>query len=149
MDKRELLMIIDDVLKPHGFKKKGNNWFLENLDLTKRVNLQKSQFSNSYYINYGYIINSLPLKNSMMHVFRGFSSRSKKENILIQKLLDLQSKVSNETRKTVLTRLLNENLLSEFQKVNTEEELFNDLKNQKNLNDIFLDVRNYFGLSNT
>jgi hypothetical protein len=68
---------------------------------------------------------------------------------LIQKLLDLQSKVSNETRKTVLTRLLNENLLSEFQKVNTEEELFNDLKNQKNLNDIFLDVRNYFGLSNT
>ena len=68
---------------------------------------------------------------------------------MIQKLLDLQSKVSNETRKTVLTRLLNENLLSEFQKVNTDEELFNDLKNQKNLNDIFLDVRNYFGLSNT
>ena len=68
MKKKELSDAIGEVLIPNGFKKKGDYWLINGEEITKMVNLQKSQFSNRFYLNYGYIIKSIPLNNLMMHI---------------------------------------------------------------------------------
>ena len=85
MEKKELANILSDVLIPTGFKKKGNYWVINGDEITKMVNLQKSQFSNRFYINYGYILNALPLGNFMMHVNNRVSSLDVEERDRITK----------------------------------------------------------------
>lgn len=59
MEKKELTNIITELLIPLGFKKKDNYWVVNGDEVTKMVNLQKSQYSSSYYINFGYILKSI------------------------------------------------------------------------------------------
>ena len=54
MRKKELTDILSELFIPIGFKRKGNFWVINGDVLTKMVNLQKSQFSNRFYINYHY-----------------------------------------------------------------------------------------------
>jgi len=56
MEKKDLVNILSEMLFPMGFKRKGNNWVINGDVMTKIVNLQKSQFGNLYYVNYGYIL---------------------------------------------------------------------------------------------
>jgi len=73
MEKKELASILSEVLVPIGFKKKGNYLVINGDEITKMVNLQKSQFGTYFYINYGYILNSIPL-DDMMHIYNGVTS---------------------------------------------------------------------------
>jgi hypothetical protein len=68
MEKKDLIKLLDEIFVPLGFKRKGNNWVLNGDELSKLINLQKSNYSNAFYINYGYIIKGLEL-TTVMHIW--------------------------------------------------------------------------------
>lgn len=146
MGKKEFASILNEILVPIGFKKKGDYWVINSDEITKMINLQKSQFSNSFYINYGYILKSIPLTGLMMHVFKGFGSIDKIEQQRITALLDLGNDISNEDRGKELKKYLFEKLVLNIQEVNTEEDVLNELKKRPHLNDIPLVVKKHFFL---
>src|ERR1039457_4103701 len=132
MVKKELASILNEVLLPIGFKKKGDYWVINGDEIAKMVNLQRSQFSNSFYINYGYILKSIPLNGLMMHVFKGFGSIDKIEQQRFTVLLDLGNDISNKDRAKELREAL-EKLALNIQEVNTEDDVLNELKKRPHL----------------
>lgn len=53
MDKANFKKGIDSVLKSAGFVGKSGSWFLGGGDATVVLNLQKSDFDEKYYVNFG------------------------------------------------------------------------------------------------
>jgi hypothetical protein len=147
MDKKELTNVLNEVLVPVGFKRKGNYWVINGNEITKMINLQKSSHGNFFYINYGYILNSIPLDNEMMHVYNRVTSLDVEERNRITFLLDLDSKVSDQDRTKELKRILLDKLVSKIQSVNTEEELLEELRKRPHLNDIPLTVKKHFQIA--
>lgn len=146
MKKKELVSILSDILVPIGFKKKGSYWVINGDIITKMVNLQKSSYSNAFYINYGYILNSIPLGNLMMHVYNRVSSLDVQERNRIAFLLDLESSISDKERTKALKEMLQSKLIEKVQVVNTEEDLLAELKKRPHLNDITLAVKQHFNI---
>lgn len=146
MEKKELEKILNDVLVSIGFKKKGNNWVVNSDEITKMVNLQKSQFSNCYYVNYGYILNAVPLNGLTMHVLSSLDSLDGNENARIKMLLDLENNISNEVRGSELKKVLFEKLVSKISSVNTEVDLLVELQKQPSIINIPLIVKRYLNI---
>lgn len=148
MDKRDLINTLSKTFFPLGFKKKGNYWVFNDTEINKIVNLQKSQFGNSYYINYGFILNSIPLDNLSMHIFKVLGSLNQSENEEIKKILNLDSNVSDEIRENILSRFLNAQIIETFNKVNNEEEFLDYLKSLEStfFSTIPLIVKKHFSL---
>jgi len=148
MEKKELANILSEVFIPIGFKKKGNYWVINGTEITKMVNLQKSQFSNRFYINYGYILKSIHLDGMMMHIGKVLASADKKENLRIDELLDLENNISNKDRAEELKIILFEKLVKDINPVNTEMDILNEIKKmpQPLLNAVPLVVKRYFNL---
>jgi hypothetical protein len=147
MEKKELASILSEILVPIGFKKKSNYWVINGDVITKMINLQKSNYSNSFYINYGYILNSIPLGNLMVHVYNRVTSLDVEERNRITFLLDLESNISDEERTKALKEMLQSKLIAKVQTVNTEEDLLAELKKRPHLNDITLAVKQHFNLA--
>ncbi len=145
MEKKELINIISNVLSPIGFKRKGNSWVFNNSSINKIVNLQKSQFGNYYYINYGYILNAIPLSD-MMHIYNRVTSLDIDEREKINLLLNLESNISDEEREDRLKKVLQKELVDKIQSINIEDDLLEELRNRPHLNDIPLVVKQYFQL---
>lgn len=145
MEKRDLANILNEVLIPIGFKRKGNYWVINGNEITKIVHLQKSQFGNYFYINYGYILNAIPL-DGMMHIYKRVASLDKNENLRINELLDLKSTISNEDRAKELKKLLFDRLVQNISSVNAEIDLLDELKKRPHLNDIPLVIKKHFNL---
>jgi hypothetical protein len=145
MDKKKLASILSEVLIPIGFKQKGNYWVSNGYEITKMVNLQKSQFNNSFYINYGYILKSIPLID-MMHIHNRVTSLNVEERSRMEFLLDLDSNISDGDRTQELKEVLQSKLIIKIQVVNTEDDLLAELKTRPHLNDITLDVKKHFNL---
>ncbi len=146
MEKRQLTNVLNEILISIGFKKKGNYWVINGDVITKMVNLQKSNYSNAFYINYGYILNSIPLGNLMMHVYNRVTSLDIEERDRITALLDLESNISDEERIKALKEILQSKLVKKIQAVNTEEDLLAELKKRPHLNDITLAIKEHFNL---
>jgi hypothetical protein len=51
MDKKQLLGILDGELAKAGFHRRSSTWYLDEGEIIKVVNLQKSSYSNTYYVN--------------------------------------------------------------------------------------------------
>lgn len=134
-------------LSPKGFKKKGNYWVANSNEIAKMVNLQRSQFGNYFYINYGYILNSVPLSGLMMHIYKRVASLDKDENLRIDKLLDLENNIPDESRIQELKKLLFEKLIQNIDLVNTETDVLEELKKRPHLNNVSLVVKRHFNLS--
>lgn len=145
MEKKELASILSEILVPIGFKKKGNYWVMNGGEITKMVNLQKSQFSNRFYINYGYSLKTIPLED-MMHIYNRVASFDNNENKRIDEILDLESNIPNEERASELRKILLEKLVHKISSVNTEADVLEELKKRPQLNDISLVVKRYFNL---
>jgi hypothetical protein len=146
MEKKDLVNILSEMFSPIGFKRKGNNWVINRGVMTKIVNLQKSQFGNVFYINYGYILQALPLGIFKTHVENRIAFSTKEENLRLHELLDLDSNIFDEERTKELKEILQNKLISKIQSVNTEEDLSNELKKRPQLNDIPLVVKQYLNL---
>ena len=146
MEKKDIASILNDVLVPIGFKKKGNYWVINGDEITKMANLQKSQFSNSFYINYGYIIRGLELTPTM-HIFKGLGSADGKENKRITDLLNLENSIAAEERLSDLKRFICDKIVADFRDINTEEDILRELKQRPHLNNIPLIVKKHFNLA--
>ena len=146
MGLKELVVILDEILKTEGFKKKGHNWLYGNEEITKMVQLQKSNFSNRCYINYGYIINSLPLGDLNMHLFMGLGSLDIRENERIKELLDLDNGLTDDTRHRELKLLFHNNLLRKIKPINTLIDIKNEVLDNKGKTLIPLVIKKYFEL---
>ncbi|MFZ5351082.1 MAG: DUF4304 domain-containing protein [Bacillota bacterium] len=59
MDKKEFKKALTKVLSEYGFEIKGNIFRAETNELIIVVATQKSNYENSYYINFGFLIKSL------------------------------------------------------------------------------------------
>lgn len=146
MEKKELIHLISEILLPLGFKKKGNYWIINGSEITKMINLQKSQFSNSFYINYGYILNAIPLDGLTMHIFNRLTASNTDTNKKIEVLLNLENNISDIERIIELKDILFKNLVDKITLVNTEKDILEMLKKQPQLNNIPLIVKQYFNL---
>ncbi|MRX42075.1 DUF4304 domain-containing protein [Flavobacterium sp. LC2016-23] len=145
MEKKELSNMLSEVLLPFGFKKKGDYWVLNHDVITKIINLQKSQFNNSFYINYGYVLKSIPL-TGMMHIYNRLTSSNIEERNWILELLNLENDISINERSTELKKILLEILISNMQIINTEQDLINELKKRPHLNDVPMNVKEHLNL---
>lgn len=147
MEKNELIKLLDSIFVPLGFKKKGNNWVLNGEEINKIINLQKSQFGNLYYLNYDYVINSLPLNNRKVHVDNQLSSSDSEEQKLIVNLLNLDSDFDQSDRLILLYKLINEKIVIEMQSIHTEYDIANLLKMRKQLYTISPHVLKHFNIT--
>jgi hypothetical protein len=146
MEKKGLLSILNELLEPIGFKRKGNYWVINGTTITKMINLQKSNYSNAYYINYGYILNSVPLENLMMHVYQRVTSSNVEERERINFLLDLEQDITDDERSYALNDILQRQLVVLIQSINSEEDLIKDLVKWPHLNSIPLAVKKHLKL---
>ncbi|UKB82568.1 DUF4304 domain-containing protein [Chryseobacterium sp. MEBOG06] len=130
-----MIKLLDDIFITAGFKRKGNNWVMNGEEINKIINLQKSQYNNSFYINYGYVINRLPLNGFVNHVDNRLSSASNLEDIRISEnmrityLLSLESDIADNDRLVQLKELINDKVLTEMNSTNNEQDLLSILKN--------------------
>lgn len=146
MEKKNIVKILNDLMSPLGFRKKSNNWILDNGELIKIVSLQKSSYGNAYYINYGFILKSIPLEDENMHIFYGLSSSDPKTSKRINELLDFEISINESDRIVELIEIIKSNLLDFIMSIQSESELLTELKNREHLNDIPLKIRKYFKL---
>ena len=121
MDKQGLVEIVDSELKSIGFKRKGLVWRAESGELIKEVDLQKSRFSNLYYINFGFIIKGLSLSLFKQHVPRRIYSHNLNDAKFINDFLDLE--ILDERDIDYFKKLFNDVITTTFIKVNTVNEL--------------------------
>ncbi len=145
MEKKDIIGLLDIIFKPLGFKRKGNNWVQNGSELSKLINLQKSNYSNAFYINYGYVIKSLEL-STRIHVENRLAFNDKEEQKIITDLLDLEKEIPDEQRLIELKKLITDNIVVQIQSVNTEMDILKDLKNRPHLNNIPLVVKKHFNL---
>ncbi|MED4718517.1 DUF4304 domain-containing protein [Bacillus badius] len=68
MDKKNFKESIHQSLLMQGFKKQRKFFIKEGVDTLVVIDLQKSNFSNSYYINYGFIIMQLHDNNKNVNL---------------------------------------------------------------------------------
>lgn len=140
MEKKDLVKLFDNFLKPHGFNRRGNYWRLDDGELIKIINLQKSQWGNQYYINYGFDFKDLDYDGTTMHIYRRIGSNNADGN----NVLDFDKNLPGDRVKMV------ENLLADiliiFTKTNSVADIQNDLKQRDHLNDISLKVKQFLGL---
>lgn len=146
MDIKELIRIIDAELLLVGFKRKNKNWFFENLELIKYVELQKSNYSNLYYLNYGFIIKEINIDSKTRHVPKQLGGSTEEERIFLKDFLDLES---NKSKDIILFKeYFNKNLDYFLNTINSSDDLgkfvINDLAS---LNRIPFVVKEYFNIS--
>jgi hypothetical protein len=145
MEKNDLVKLLNEIFVPLNFKRKGINWVLNSDELSKLINLQKSNYSNSFYINYGYIIKDLELTTTT-HVENRLASTSKDEQKRITDLLDLETQIPKEQRLADLKKIITGKIVVPMQSVNTVADLLNDVKKQPHFNNIPLIVKRFFDL---
>lgn len=145
MEKKNLIKLLDEIFIPLNFKRKGNNWVFNGEKLTKIINLQKSNYGNLFYINFGYIIKGLEL-STVTHVENRLGSKNKDEQKRITDLLNLEVNIPSDKRLSELKQLILNKIVSKIELVDTEEQLVNELRKRPHLNDIPLVVKEYFHL---
>ena len=143
MEKKDLINLLNEIFIPLSFKRKGNNWVLNGEAITKVVNLQKSNYGNLFYINYGYIIKSIEL-TTVTHIGNRLAGSNKDEQKKIADLLNLD--ITIENRVFELKEFIVNKIVSKVQKINTEADLLDELKQRPHLNDIPLTVKKHFNL---
>ena len=145
MEKKKIIELLNEIFFPLGFKRKGNNWVYNGKELSKIINLQKSNYSNSFYINYGYNINGIELTTTM-HIYNRFASVDKEKQKTITNLLDLDCAFPQDQRLMELKKLITSIIISKMEIVNSEEDILQYLKKRPQLNDIPLIVKKHFHL---
>ncbi len=143
MDKQNLVKLLNNILASSGFSKKGNNWTLDNGDLCKKVTLQKSNYGNQYYVNYGYIVNGLQLTTTE-HVSFRLGAISKTEQTYITDLLDLTTDIIPDVRLYELEKYVIRDVVLSMQLINNEQDLLAFILSRPTLNNIPLVVKEHF-----
>jgi hypothetical protein len=83
-----------------------------------------------------------------MHVFKRLGSSDYNEQLFINRVLSLDSSMSDHERVSQLKLIIEDKALSVLEKINTESDLLVYIQSFPNLNMIPLLVKNYFRLTN-
>ena len=143
MDNKVFIKIINDSLVSFGFKKERYNfWIRKGKEVSTKIHLQRSSYSNLYYFRTYYVINNLPLKDVIGHCHAKLHI-SESNYRYLHKLCDLEYNISDEERIMALKNLIHE-VFSKFQFIETEEELREMLIKEKTM--IFVVVKKYLGI---
>ncbi|WP_051590775.1 DUF4304 domain-containing protein [Flavobacterium daejeonense] len=137
MTNEEFKNIFNVYLKDQGFKRKGNFWKFQTPEIEKVVHLQKSNFSNLYYVNFGYNLQNLNFNGVLMHV----STRLNQSEGF-----DLENNICFVNRQKIIETEIQENLIPILNSINSETDLINHIKSLKNTNHIFLKVKEHLNL---
>ncbi|WP_180242438.1 DUF4304 domain-containing protein [Bacillus sp. AFS029533] len=62
MDIKEFKKFVDEVFLANGMKKRRSNYYFDNEDIISVLGLQKTSYSNGYYLNLSYVIKDLNTK---------------------------------------------------------------------------------------
>ncbi|WP_165347235.1 DUF4304 domain-containing protein [Gottfriedia acidiceleris] len=62
MDIKEFKKFVDEVLLANGMKKRRSNYYFDNEDIISVLGLQKTSYTNGYYLNLSYVIKDLNTK---------------------------------------------------------------------------------------
>lgn len=138
--------IIKEVLENKGFKKQKSFWVMETDELEKCVQIQKSDFGNQYYLNYAFIIKNLELNNLVFHVYKRIGGNKLISQEHVRELFDTESSIGNLKRKSELIELIEDQIISLFDRINSENDLKNEIKSWGNLNEVPLIVKQRFEL---
>ena len=148
MEKSDLIKLLNEVFNNLGFKRKGNNWVVDSSELIKIVNLQKSNYGNLFYINYGFIIKDIELTTTKMHIQMRLGSYNKEETLRISNLLDLTNDIDKNVRIQDLKKDILSRVVPKLQTINTKEDLLNFIKKFPYSSMVPLVVKKYFNLGN-
>lgn len=148
MDKIKFKQAIDELLLPHKFVRNKNTWILKKPEINKVISVYQSNYSDTYYIDYGFIINKLELNDLKMHVLKRLGTSDYNDQLLINRVLSLDSSMSEQERISQLKVFIEDKVLSVLERVNTESDLLVYIQSFPNLNMIPLVVKNYFRLTN-
>ena len=146
MQRADLANILSDFLVPLGFKKKGNWWARNRNEINTLVDLQKSQFGNQFYVNYGFVLNAVPLNGLRRHKYARIGSSNTAAMLRIHNLLDLDSDITDDTRKAELKRVIFRDLIPTVASVNSETDVLNYIRKLRTMNGVPLVVKRHFGI---
>ena len=124
--KDELIKILDNFFTQLGFKKQNSLWSFDNGILIKKVNLQKSDFGEIFYLNYGYDIKNL--------------------NSDLDSTMDIYNRAGTINHVDDLQSLINE-VSNNFNSTNSEEDILSSFEKRPTINDIPLNIKKYFKLT--
>ena len=109
MDSKEFKKLFGEVAKPNSFESAFGGWFKSSSESIVVLELQKSSFSNSYYLNIKIFIqgaferiytpNKDLIKSSMGHIT---------SQIRDKEILDLDESINDEKRKADLAKLFSD-----------------------------------------
>ncbi|MEW6747808.1 MAG: DUF4304 domain-containing protein [Planctomycetota bacterium] len=109
-----LRLALEDVLGPAGFSRKGDSWLRRTDEVVEVVNLQKSQYGNQYYLNYGLWLCALGEdafpKEEKCHI-RMRAGAIVSSEAQLGRLADLESIVSDSERRAGFARLITDEFL--------------------------------------
>ncbi len=137
---------LNESLEAFGFSKYGNKWSMETDELEKVIYLQKSNYGNQYYINYGFNFKDLVYPEVDMHIWNQLGSKKRRDNKLIFQTLDLTNSIEDNIRVQNLKNIVSEILLPEIVSINKKTDVISYLKSTSNLNDVFLPVKQHLNL---
>ncbi len=146
MTNDEFKKVFDCLLNPIGFIKSGNKWVMKTEELEKIIELQKSNFSNSYYLNYGYNFRELDYKDASMHIWNRFVPLNTKENELFIQTLDLESLLKPKERIKNLDYFIRQLWITQVEKTNTKNDILEELKSRKHLNNVSLAIKRHLNI---
>jgi hypothetical protein len=105
----------DDFARSAGFEKKNGAWYRHGNEVISVLDLQKSQFGRTYYINVAWWLMALGEekypKPQRCHIVTRIDSLFPGEQEHLERLLDLESPVEESDRVARLTLLLESRLL--------------------------------------
>lgn len=95
IEKANFKKALGGMLKPVGFTHKGQSWFLDGDDSIAVLSLQKSDFDEKYYVNFGVWLKSLgsataPSENKC-HIQARLTSLFPEHSVVIEKACKLSS----------------------------------------------------------
>lgn len=116
IDTKKLSSTINLELKPHGFIKKGSTWYLQRDDVIAVFNLQKSSYSNAFFINLGFWLQQIEEaqypKPEQCHISNRVSSIWPNENPRITDLLNIDDFSYDEDERIAAIKLfISENIV--------------------------------------
>ena len=121
--------VINELLVPYGFKKNRNNsWTRKGKEVSMKVYLQKSNFSNLYYFRSSYILDNMQVESTGDN--ECFSDLEFCDYKLLSKMCDLEFDVSDEERIKYLRELITKDFAN-HRYIETEAELKKVIKQKK------------------
>ncbi len=119
MDNKEFKIVFGDIAKLNGFEQAFGGWFKDSNECIIVLDLQKSYYSNLYYLNVKIFIQGMfgnTYRRSKDMVKKDLGDIFTRSPQRLNDPLDIENPMSDEERKTKLKTLFNEFIIPFTQK---------------------------------